>query len=76
MSQEKIYLVGDVRYTEEAKLIYEVESKKAPVEFLLSLQTLMEEFGVIKLDVSTDAFRYMTVNKHHHSFCQLLNIFQ
>ena len=64
MSQEKIYLVGDVRYTEEAKLIYEVESKKAPVEFLLSLQTLMEEFGVIKLDVSTDAFRYMAVNKH------------
>ena len=61
MSQEKIYLVGDVRYTEEAKLIYEVESKKAPVEFLLSLQTLMEEFGVIKLDVSTDAFRYIAI---------------
>ena len=61
MSQEKIYLVGDVRYTEEAKLIYEIESKKAPVEFLLSLQTLMEEFGVIKLDVSTDAFRYIAI---------------
>jgi hypothetical protein len=64
MSQEKIYLVGDVRYTEDAKLIYEVESKKAPVDFLLSLQSLMEEFGVVKLDVSTDAFRYIAVNKH------------
>lgn len=64
MSQEKIYLVGDIKYTEKAKLIYEVESIKAPVEFLLSLQTLMEEFGVVKLDVSTDAFRYMAVNKH------------
>ncbi len=64
MSQEKIYIVGDVRYTQEAKLIYEVESQKAPIEFLLSLQTLMEEYGVVKLDVSTDAFRYITVNKH------------
>jgi hypothetical protein len=59
MPQEKIYLVGDVRYTEDAKLIYEVESKQAPIDFLLSLQVLMEEFGVIKLDISIDAFKYI-----------------
>jgi hypothetical protein len=59
MPQKKIYLVGDVRYTEDAKSIYEVESKQAPIDFLLSLQTLMEEFGVIKLDISTDAFKYI-----------------
>lgn len=59
MPQEKIYLVGDVRYTEDAKLIYEVESKQAPIDFLLSLQSLMEEFGVIKLDISIDAFKYI-----------------
>jgi hypothetical protein len=59
MPQEKIYLVGDVRYTEDAKLIYEVESKQAPIDFLLSLQALMEEFGVIKLDISIDAFKYI-----------------
>jgi hypothetical protein len=59
MPQEKIYLVGDVRYTEDAKLIYEVESKQAPIDFLLSLQAHMEEFGVIKLDISIDAFKYI-----------------
>ena len=72
MSQkEKIYLVGDVRYTEKAKPIYESETIKAPVEFLLSLQSLMAEYGVIKLDISTDAFKYNVIcnnllcHKHH-----------
>ena len=41
------------------KMTIEVESKQAPIDFLLSLQALMEEFGVIKLDISIDAFKYI-----------------
>lgn len=60
MSKENnIYLVGEVKYTDKAKYLFERGQTKAPVEFLLSLQTLMEEFGVVKIDLSTDAFKYV-----------------
>ena len=55
---EKVYLVGDVRYTQDATGMYET-CKAAPIDFLLSLQSLMEEYGVVKVDLSTDAFRYV-----------------
>ena len=53
-----IYLVGDVKYTDKASPIYENSQIKAPIDFLTKLQTLMEEFGVVKIDLSTDAFKY------------------
>ena len=53
-----IYLVGDVKYTDNASSIYENGQIKAPVDFLTRLQSLMEEFGVVKIDLSTDAFKY------------------
>lgn len=58
-SEDKIYLVGDVKYTDNARLIYESGSLKAPVDFLQSLQSLMEEFGVVKIDVAIDAFKFI-----------------
>lgn len=54
-----IYLVGDVKYTDKASPIYENGQIKAPVDFLTRLQSLMEEFGVVKIDLSTDAFKYI-----------------
>jgi len=57
-NNENIWLVGDVRYTPRASSIFDGAQVKAPVEFLLSLQNLMEEYGVVKLDISTDAFKY------------------
>ncbi|MDT4872919.1 hypothetical protein FQZ97_1081310 [compost metagenome] len=53
-----IYLVGDVKYTDKAKVLYDHAQNKAAVNFLLKLQSLMEEFGVVKVDLSTDAFKY------------------
>lgn len=63
MNNANIYLVGDVRYTDKASPIFE-NGLASPIDFLLSLQSLMEEFGVVKLDVSIDAFKYRDVNKH------------
>lgn len=57
--QEKIYLVGDIRYTEKAETIFNPEETKPAIDFLLALQTLMEEFGVVKIDISTDAYKYV-----------------
>jgi len=56
--KNNIYLVGDVKYTEEAMSLYDNTQNKAAVEFILKLQSLMEEFGVVKIDLSTDAFKY------------------
>lgn len=53
-----IYLVGDVRYTDKAEDMLKLNKGKETVDFLLKLQELMEEFGVVKLDLSTDAFKY------------------
>lgn len=58
VEKNNIYLVGDVRYTDKAGSIYETSRVKAPVDFLIRLQNLMEEFGVVKIDLSTDAFKY------------------
>ena len=58
---EKIYLVGDVRYTDSASVMYVGGNGRAQVDFMMALQELMEEYGVIKIDVSTDAFRYLKI---------------
>jgi hypothetical protein len=55
--KNQIYIVGDIRYTESAELLYS-EDKKSATDFLLALQNIMEKYGVVKLDVATDAFKY------------------
>ena len=54
--KKSLYLVGDVKYTSSASPIY--KDNKDPEKFLLDLQSLMEKYGVVKLDVSTDAFEF------------------
>jgi len=41
-NENNIYIICEVKYTDKAKSLYEQNTNKAPVEFLLSLQTLME----------------------------------
>ena len=54
----KSYLIGDVRYTDKARVAFELEHSKTPMHFLMDLQKLMEEYGVVRIDISTDAFAY------------------
>jgi hypothetical protein len=56
-------LVGDIKYTENATPIYDNGQIKASIEFLTNLQNLMEEYGVVKIDISTDAFKYLNIIK-------------
>lgn len=53
-NKNEIYLVGDIRYTSKAKSID--SNKKASEEFLKNLQELMEEYGVVKIDIALDPF--------------------
>ena len=55
-SEDDIYIVGDVRYSSIASTLYEDNDKQAK-KFLHKLQKVMEEFGVIKLDVCMDALK-------------------
>ena len=54
--EPEIKLVGDVRYSKSAKMIYESGSTKSAANFLEELQKLMEEYGVVKIDVCFDHF--------------------
>ncbi|MFH1005736.1 MAG: hypothetical protein V1781_09655 [Bacteroidota bacterium] len=59
-----IYLVGDVRFTKNASLVFETGQIKAPIDFLLSLQVLMEEYEIVKLDVcQPDAIEYFNCKR-------------
>jgi hypothetical protein len=46
----------DIRYTKKAQSIFENGNTNSSINFLQELQKLMEEFGVIKIDVCLDAF--------------------
>lgn len=49
-------IVGDVRYSNIAKELYNNEDNKNQAQFLVELQGIMIKYGVIKLDVCLDAF--------------------
>lgn len=50
-SNEDVYLVGDVRFSKGVSVeIMELTGR----EFLKRLQNLMEEFGVVKIDLGVD----------------------
>ncbi len=52
----EIVIVGDVRYSNIAKELYNNEDNKNQAKFLVELQGIMIKYGVIKLDVCLDAF--------------------
>ena len=62
ITMNDIYLVGNVNYTEKARCVYE-NGGTSSLNFLIELQNLMEEFGVVRIDICTDAFKYMTLRK-------------
>lgn len=53
----KISLVGDIRHTHVANDIYQRDIEEAG-EFLARLQSLMVEFGVIKVDLCFDPYTF------------------
>lgn len=54
-SNEDVYLVGDVRFSKGVSVeIMELTGR----EFLKRLQNLMEEFGVVKIDLGVDPLSY------------------
>lgn len=53
---EEIKIVGDIRYSKKAAIIHESDNNTSSVNFLQELQKLMEEYGVVKIDVAFDAF--------------------
>lgn len=57
MNAEKIYLIGDIRYGSAAEQVY-VNSEEYKQDFLIKLQQLMTEYGVIKLDVAIDPYNF------------------
>ena len=57
--QEKIIIVGDVRYSEKAQSAF-IKYPKTSEDFLIQVQNLMIDFGVVKLDVTIDAFEFST----------------
>jgi len=54
-SEADIYIVGDIRYTEKVR---EVFTEDIHVEFCIAVQKLMEEMGVVKLDIAIDVNKY------------------
>lgn len=64
MNKQDIYLVGHVKFTDKASDMFYDDTYQASVDFLIKLQDLMEEFGVVKLDISTDDFKYYTIHKN------------
>lgn len=49
------YLVGDVRLNYE---ISPIESTERANDFLIELQNLMDLYGVIKVDIAIDVYKY------------------
>ena len=52
-----IFLTGDIKFTESAASLYTSELSTAPKEFIIELQSLMEEFGIVKIDVAWDGLK-------------------
>lgn len=54
-ANEDVYLVGDVRFSKGVSVeIMELTGR----EFLKRLQSLMEDFGVVKIDLGVDPLSY------------------
>ena len=54
---EKVYLVGELRFHSDGKKVQESESGTSK-EFLLELQQLMDKWEVIRVDVAIDPTKY------------------
>jgi hypothetical protein len=54
---DKIFLVGNVRYTDNAEDMIKLNNAKESVDLIIKLQVLTEELVVVKVDLSTDAFK-------------------
>lgn len=54
--ENKIIILGDVRYSKIAHELYGDERSENHVKFLILLQKLMKKHGIVKLDVCFDAF--------------------
>ena len=52
-----IFLIGDIKFTESAASLYTSELSTAPKEFIIQLQSLMEEFEIVKIDVAWDGLK-------------------
>ena len=50
------YLVGDIRFNTD---ITPIETKDNAEEFLIELQELMNLYGVTKIDISIDIYKYL-----------------
>jgi len=61
---EEIYIVGDIRYSEVAAILYESKDLQEPQQFLLALQKLMKKYSVVKIDVAIDAHKLIANCKH------------
>lgn len=53
------YLVGDVRFSEE---ITPIETKNTATLFLLELESLMNLYAVVKVDISIDPYKFNDKN--------------
>lgn len=53
---ENIIIVGDVRYSNIARELYNNDESKNQAKFLVELQSIMMKYGVTKIDVCIDAF--------------------
>lgn len=51
----KNYLVGDVRLNND---ISPIETTERANDFLIELQNLMDLYGVVKVDVAIDVYKY------------------
>jgi len=57
-----IFILGDVRFSEKAKSAFQKYPNSAD-NFLKEIQSIMLEYGVVKLDVSIDPFNN-SIRKH------------
>ena len=52
-----IFLIGDIKFTESAQSLYTSKLSTAPNEFIIQLQSLMEKFEIVKIDVAWDGLK-------------------
>jgi hypothetical protein len=55
--RKEVFLVGDIKYTGSARALSHNKSWDWVDDFLIQLQSLMEEFEVVKVDVAWDALK-------------------
>lgn len=53
---DSMIIVGDVRYSNIARELYNNDQSKNQAKFLVELQSIMMKYGVTKIDVCLDAF--------------------